>query len=245
MELNRRQFGRILGPAVGGLAMDGWSDAVIIATEGSYLVKKGDTLSQIARKFGSSVKELQQLNGLSSPHMIRAGQHLKVAKTAGSASSIARKLRWQIGHKHVDRKRWKKIIVHHSATRNGNAEIFHQAHLRRRMENGLAYHFVIGNGANETRNGEIEIGGRWKKQIHGGHMRSQRLNETSIGICLVGNFQVTKPTAKQLDSLYNLTQFLQSELILGHPRVYGHKDLEHNLCPGRNFPLKQYRTRFA
>jgi len=39
--------------------------------------------------------------------------------------------------------RWKNIVVHHSATANGNAAIFDRYHRdRRRMEYGLGYHFI-------------------------------------------------------------------------------------------------------
>ncbi len=245
MEFNRRHFGRVLGAGLGGVALGVTPFEVLGEEFSSYRVKRGDTLSQIARKFHTTPDDLKDLNKLSSVHRIRAGQLLKLSGKASSSSEIPRKLRWQIGHKSVQRKRWKKIIVHHSATDNGNAEIFHRAHLRRRMENGLAYHFVIGNGTNSTRDGEIEIGGRWKKQIHGGHVRNLALNESSVGICLVGNFMKRKPTAQQIKSLYYLTQFLQKDLLFGKPKVFGHKDLEQNLCPGRLFPLTAFRKHFA
>jgi hypothetical protein len=55
------------------------------------------------------------------------------------------------------------------------------------MSNGLAYHFVIGNGTSSG-NGEIEVGNRWRRQINGGHVHSDYLNNISLGICLVGDF---------------------------------------------------------
>src|SRR5271165_7120164 len=42
---------------------------------------------------------------------------------------------------------WEFIVIHHSATRTGDAEIFDAAHRARGMINGLAYHFVIDNGS--------------------------------------------------------------------------------------------------
>ena len=47
------------------------------------------------------------------------------------------------------------------------------------MQNGLAYHFVIGNGTS-TGNGQIEVGDRWRRQINGGHVHSDYLNNISL-----------------------------------------------------------------
>src|SRR5206468_376854 len=86
----------------------------------------------------------------------------------------------------VKRRRWQFIVVHNSGTRQGNARAFDYYHRHvRRMQNGLAYHFVIGNGTS-TGNGQIEVGDRWRRQINGGHVHSDYLNNISLGICLVG-----------------------------------------------------------
>ena len=74
---------------------------------GTYKVRKGDTLSKIARKHGMSTTRLASLNGLKSKSYIRAGQRLKVTgKTivAASASSGRYRVRngdtlWEISQK--------------------------------------------------------------------------------------------------------------------------------------------------
>ena len=110
----------------------------------------------------------------------------------------------------VQRSRWKFIIVHNSGTRQGNARAFDYYHRHvRRMKNGLAYHFVVGNGTSSG-NGEIEIGDRWRRQINGGHVHSDYLNNISIGICLVGDFNRDKPTRAQLEATEELIRFLRS-----------------------------------
>jgi hypothetical protein len=64
-------------------------------------------------------------------------------------------VRRAIDDAHVARNRWKYIVVHNSGTRQGNARIFDYYHRHvRRMPNGLAYHFVIGNGTS-TGDGQI------------------------------------------------------------------------------------------
>ncbi|MDP8218285.1 MAG: hypothetical protein P9M03_06125 [Candidatus Theseobacter exili] len=57
------------------------------------------------------------------------------------------------------------------------------------MTNGVAYHFVIYNGTNGTKDGQIQISKRWTKQLHGGHCRIDYNNQHGIGICLIGNFE--------------------------------------------------------
>ena len=42
-----------------------------------YVVKKGDTLSEVAQKTGTSVSDLRKLNGIKSDNIIRIGQKLK------------------------------------------------------------------------------------------------------------------------------------------------------------------------
>ena len=53
----------------------------------AYTVVKGDTLSGIASRYGTSVSAIRSANGLSSNNLIRVGQKLKVPKGSGSVAS--------------------------------------------------------------------------------------------------------------------------------------------------------------
>jgi hypothetical protein len=132
------------------------------------------------------------------------------------------------------------IICHHSGIKSGNAASYDREHRKRGMENGLAYHFVIGNGI-DSGDGEIQPGPRWLKQIKGGHVRSDEINEVAIGICLVGDFDETKPTKNQMSAFRELMNFLRDEVVDRHVRFQGHKEAHprHTACPGRHFPLKE------
>ncbi|MED1031657.1 PGRP and LysM peptidoglycan-binding domain-containing protein, partial [Bacillus atrophaeus] len=53
----------------------------------TYTVKKGDTLSGIAKAEGVSVVTLQSLNGIKNPNLIKVGQVLKLKGSSGSSGS--------------------------------------------------------------------------------------------------------------------------------------------------------------
>ncbi len=131
---------------------------------------------------------------------------------------------------------WKYIVIHHSASAGGSAVEFDRYHReKRRWENGLGYHFVIGNG-NGTPDGEIEIGNRWINQIDGAHAGVEEYNHYGIGICLVGNFNESSPTAAQMASLSALVEYLQDRCHITSENVIMHRHCRQTDCPGRNFP---------
>jgi hypothetical protein len=70
---------------------------------------------------------------------------------------------------------------------------------------------VIGNGTSSG-DGQVEVGSRWPKQINGGHVHSDYLNNIAIGICLVGDFNHEQPTAKQLEALDELIRYLRQRV---------------------------------
>jgi hypothetical protein len=149
----------------------------------------------------------------------------------------------------VARNRWKYIVVHNSGTRQGNARIFDYYHRHvRRMPNGLAYHFVIGNGTSSG-DGQIEIGNRWVVQLAGGHVHSDYLNYISIGICLVGDFNRDLPTGAQYEALDEIIRYLRQRVgkIDGrYSIVLGHKEINPRPtdCPGNRFPLSWLHRTF-
>jgi hypothetical protein len=136
---------------------------------------------------------------------------------------------------------WKYIVIHHSATPSGGAAKFDRDHRERGFDE-LGYDFVIGNGT-ETRNGQIEVGPRWVKQKWGAHAKTpdNRYNEFGIGICLVGNFDVQRPTAEQVRSLARLTAYLMRTYHIPANRVLGHGDTKPTDCPGRHLDVAVIR----
>lgn len=167
----------------------------------------------------------------------------------GGDKYLTRSVRQQIDAPSVRRGRWRYIVIHNSGTRQGNARVFDHYHRRvRRMPNGMAYQFVIGNG-NGSGNGRIEIGGRWSNQLPGGHCASDYINNIAIGICLVGDFNRDNPTKAQLASLEELINYLRRRV--GRvdrqlAQVKGHREINPRPtdCPGRRFPLRWMHRKF-
>jgi hypothetical protein len=150
----------------------------------------------------------------------------------------------------VRRGRWKYIVVHNSGTREGNARVFDIYHKRvRHMQNGLAYHFVIGDG-HGSGDGQIEIGDRWKRQINGGHVASDYLNDIALGICLVGDFNRDLPTKAQTIALEELVSYLRERVGKSQGRraiVHAHKEINPRPtdCPGDRFPYGWLHAKFG
>lgn len=233
----RRRFLLALGaPLLASIAA-----SPLAAADRVHIVRKGDTLSELAQRYGVTVRELKRRNGLSSD-LIKIGQRLRIPGDTVDVESVARLLRGT----RIQRERWNYIVAHHSATKYGNAEIYDNYHRRRGMQNGLAYHFVIGNGL-DSGDGEIEIGPRWRRQLHGGHVRKWKVNREGIGICLVGNFEKTRPTPRQLEAFTALTQYLGVNVLKNRYKFMVHKEVDpgHTICPGRNFPVRAMHRRFG
>ncbi len=152
----------------------------------------------------------------------------------------------QLCHTDAKEKQWKYIVIHHSATTQGNAARFDYYHRKKRgWEHGLAYHFVIGNGS-FSGDGEIEVGERWEKQIHGAHTANMDCNRVAIGICLVGDFENGGvPTENQFESLIRLVQYLSMRYNIASADILQHKQIHQKCtaCPGKNFPFAELKTR--
>ncbi len=141
---------------------------------------------------------------------------------------------------------WAAIVIHHSGTSSGNAEIFDKWHREGNHWEGVGYDFVIGNGT-DSRDGQVEVTFRWREQRTGAHCKTPGnwANENAVGICLVGNFEHAAPTARQMRSLVSLTRFLQERYRIPNSRVYGHNTTPGALateCPGRQFPMARLKS---
>ena len=219
----------------------------------NYKVRNGDSLGDIAKRHRVTVQQISALNGIRNANQIRVGQVLRIPVGDGFVPQAAVQAKpydalpadtlKALRSTKVQTSLWRHIVVHHSGTRMGSAASMDRFHREERgMENGLAYHFVIGNG-NGMGDGEIALGERWKKQIQGGHLSSLALNKISIGICLVGDFEKNRPTRRQMQQLEALVLFLMETVKIPPERVTTHTLLhpKHTACPGKLFPTESFR----
>ena len=144
---------------------------------------------------------------------------------------------------------WRWIVIHHSDTPMGSAKAFDNYHRTVKHWDELGYHFVIGNGTGSG-DGQVEVGSRWPKQKQGAHAGVKIYNEYGIGICLVGNFDVMRPSPKQMQSLAKLTAFLMRAYHIPPQNVIGHNQAKEGRthCPGRYMnvaSVRQMATRLA
>lgn len=148
-------------------------------------------------------------------------------------------------------KKWTAIVIHHSGTDNGNAAIFDKWHRESKHWAGVGYDFIIGNGS-DSGDGQVETTYRWRQQKTGAHCGGTPgnwANRSAVGICLVGDFNQTAPTRRQMQSLVRLVRFLQGRYNITKGRIYGHGSTPgytgKTKCPGRRFPMARLKSMLA
>ena len=115
------------------------------------------------------------------------------------------------------------IVIHHTAsTAKETVEQIHNFHINNNGWAGIGYHFYI------RKDGTI-YKGRDEKYA-GAHC--ENYNSVSLGICLEGNFEIEKPTEKQIQSVTDLVKYLRKKY--GDFKLVGHRDLNATACPGKN-----------
>jgi choline dehydrogenase-like flavoprotein len=200
---------------------------------------------------------LAEQNGLSRSAYISVGQRLRLpsgdstgsdsattqtARKCPAGGALPASIQRALAVAEVEPGRWQYIVIHHSGIDTGTVKAMDRYHREiRHMENGLAYHFVIGNG-HGMGDGEIAVGHRWTAQINGGHLASEEQDKIALGICLVGNFDLHQPSARQMESLRALVRALMTRCKLERSAVKTHRQINiiGTRCPGAKFPTQSF-----
>lgn len=123
------------------------------------------------------------------------------------------------------------IVLHHvgNIDTDVSAAEIHKWHLANGWA-GIGYHYVI------RKDGTIERG----RPLDAMGAHTFGYNKTSIGINLVGNFEVATPKPKQIEAAAYLIATLcnKYKLTPNKATVRGHRDFNATLCPGENLYSK-------
>lgn len=126
----------------------------------------------------------------------------------------------------------KYLVYHHTASSEITPESINKTHVDNGW-GGIGYHYYI-------RKDGLIYKGRPEEAV-GAHAIGR--NRDSIGICLEGNFEKTKPTEQQLNSIVKLSTDMIIKYNIGSS--IGHKDVYETLCPGGKFPMDDIKSRIA
>ena len=121
------------------------------------------------------------------------------------------------------------IVVHHSAsTRDEPISTIREWHLDHGWRD-VGYHYYI------RKSGEIEVGRM--EHIQGAHARG--MNDTSLGICVSGDFTKEAPTEEQITNLARLIMSITKRYDIPLHNVIGHEEVVPTLCPAFSLePIK-------
>jgi len=130
---------------------------------------------------------------------------------------------------------WKYIYIHQSRSTASTTPNISQP-------NGeLSDHFVIGNG-DGLADGEVQMGQRWEQQQSAAApVKGTRIDPACISICVIGDFDQTRPTPTQIRRLAQLVNTIQAHyrIPLGNVAI---ADQNHSVAGiGRFFPVTAFR----
>jgi N-acetylmuramoyl-L-alanine amidase len=140
-------------------------------------------------------------------------------------------------------RRWRYIVIHHSAGDSGDIAFLQQVHRDRQRNDpvdAIPYHYVIGNGRG-IRMGEVASDWRKESNLWGAHVSGNNSdrNFRGIGICMIGNFEAYQVPEPQYQALLSLCRSLMAQYPISLSKISGHglTPGESTLCPGKFFPM--------
>lgn len=121
------------------------------------------------------------------------------------------------------------IALHHPANKSCTAEDIHRWHLANGWA-GIGYHFLV------TKEGLIYEG----RPLNTIGAQIAGHNSRGIGICVEGNYELEQhlPEA-QYKAVQELLDYLKT--IYPNAELVGHRDIAASACPGRYFPLNDFK----
>ena len=143
------------------------------------------------------------------------------------------------------------VIVHHSLTKDGIVVDWEAIRKYHRDVNGwfdIGYHY----GIERVGKGIVLQVGRPESEP-GAHTKEMHMNSKSLGICVVGNFDLAPPGLDLLRFLADIVRRKIAEYGIPVQSVLGHREVgamagidwkkgQYKSCPGQYFPMDTLRA---
>ena len=142
------------------------------------------------------------------------------------------------------------VIIHHSLTKDSETvswAAIRKFHVEEYGWYEIGYHY----GIEMVGTRPMTFYGRREMSI-GAHCKEMSMNKRSIGICVVGNYDLSQPDNEILIELVRVVWAVKVAYAIPTDRVLGHREVgkmagydwtkgEYKTCPGRKFSMTSFR----
>lgn len=143
---------------------------------------------------------------------------------------------------------WRWIVVHHTGEDSGDLASLDERHrLDLGYEDGLAFHFLVGNG-NGLALGAVAESDRWRRGIPGPHCtENPAISLAAVGVAAVGDTGARSLEPASFSRLVDLVLSLMTTLRIPPERVLLHREVEGGQadCPGARFDSEAFHGALA
>lgn len=126
---------------------------------------------------------------------------------------------------------WTHVLIHHSASPDHDGLDFDEIrkyHLNVNNWQDIGYHFLM-----EQADGMVIVVQGRPLTMTGAH--SPGMNDKAIGVCVVGNFEITEPSPTIIEALVDRVLVPQCRIWnIPAVNIHGHRDHRKTLCPGEH-----------
>jgi len=133
------------------------------------------------------------------------------------------------------------IIIHHSLTKDSKTVSW--GAIRKYHVDALGFDEIGYRYGIELARDSIEIFvGRFDTEDYGAHCPEMGMNDRSIGVCIIGNFDVAPPSIEIFDKAARFIAYLCRIHEIPTFHVLGHNQCNPNKsCPGKHFDMELFR----
>ena len=129
----------------------------------------------------------------------------------------------------------KSIVFHHSLTKDGEVKDFtaiRNYHMYTLGWRDIGYHYIM-----EKVNGVATVIKGRPENMSGAHTKQDNMNNESIGICIVGDYDKTELPHDLFDEAVKLITDIRNRY--GDLPLRKHSEFANKTCPGLNFPFER------